>query len=41
MEDNGSVAVLIGLFILSLLMDICPLITLGMIIYAVIGCFKG
>lgn len=41
MEDNGAVAVLIGFFVLSLLMSICPLITLGMIIYAVIGCFKG
>lgn len=41
MEDNGAVAVLIGLFVLSLLMGICPLITLGMIIYAIIGCFKG
>ena len=41
MKDNGAVAVLIGLFILSSLMGICPLITLGMIIYAIIGCLKG
>lgn len=41
MEDNKTVAILIGLFIVSLLMGICPLITLGMIIYAIIGCLKG